>query len=194
MARLGRQKPRDESSSRAKVPAATKGGDRSRRVHHVEGALAIATVAVGAETTLARIIGGGIRAGGTRRQSSESWTVSARFVPVVFFYRLVTLASWMLATGAWERLSSRGHRVGNRLSPRALGLATPTAIMAGTGFRGISRLLIKDARPGSAHRYGGRLTIRLALSRGEAFIGHCSAARGSESRGRTATRGSPPAA
>jgi Cu+-exporting ATPase len=71
--------------------------------------------------------------------------VSAVFVPVVLGIALVTLLGWGLTTGNWEQAILNSVAVLVIACPCALGLATPTAIMAGTGVAAKNGILIKDA-------------------------------------------------
>ena len=71
--------------------------------------------------------------------------VSAVFVPVVIAIALVTLAGWWLAGVGAETAVIRAVAVLVIACPCALGLATPTAIMAGTGVAAKFGILIKDA-------------------------------------------------
>ena len=114
---------------------------------NAEGALTILTLAVGAETTLARIIRmvESAQAGKAPIQRIVD-RVSAVFVPVVLAVALLTLVGWMVANGDWEQALINAVAVLVIACPCALGLATPTAIMAGTGVAAQHGILIKDAQ------------------------------------------------
>ncbi len=72
--------------------------------------------------------------------------VSAVFVPVVLLLALVTLTGWMLEGQPLEVALIRAVAVLVIACPCALGLATPVAIMAGTGVAAKYGILIKDAQ------------------------------------------------
>ena len=71
--------------------------------------------------------------------------VSAVFVPVVLGVALLTFIGWWLAGLGAETALIRAVAVLVIACPCALGLATPTAIMAGTGVAAKFGILIKDA-------------------------------------------------
>lgn len=111
-----------------------------------DGLLRVRTGAVGTETTLARIIRmvESAQAGKAAIQRLVD-RVSAVFVPVVLGIALLTFAAWALAGAGWEQALVNAVAVLVIACPCALGLATPTAIMAGTGVAARRGILIKDA-------------------------------------------------
>jgi Cu+-exporting ATPase len=71
--------------------------------------------------------------------------VSAVFVPVVLGIALITLLGWWLSGHSFEMALINAVAVLVIACPCALGLATPAAIMAGTGVAAKYGILIKDA-------------------------------------------------
>ena len=114
---------------------------------NAEGALEVRTLAVGAETTLSRIIRMVESAQAAKAPIQRLVDrVSAVFVPVVLLIALATLAGWVVYSGDWEQALVNAVAVLVIACPCALGLATPTAIMAGTGVAARHGVLIKDAQ------------------------------------------------
>ena len=111
------------------------------------GLLLLRTTAVGAETVLSRIVRlvEAAQAGKAPIQRLVD-KVSAVFVPVVLVIGLVTLLGWGLGTGDWQAALLNAVAVLVIACPCALGLATPAAIMAGTGVAAQHGILIKDAQ------------------------------------------------
>ena len=111
-----------------------------------EGLLLVDVTAVGAESTLARIVRL-VEAAQERKAPIQRLVdrVSAVFVPVVGAAALLTLLGWGLASGDWQRALLDAVAVLVIACPCALGLATPTALMAGTGVAARHGILIKDA-------------------------------------------------
>ena len=112
-----------------------------------EGLLLVAVTAVGAESTLARIVRL-VESAQEKKAPIQHLVdrVSAVFVPVVCAVALCTLLGWGLAGGDWERAVLDAVAVLVIACPCALGLATPTALMAGTGVAARHGILIKDAQ------------------------------------------------
>ena len=111
-----------------------------------EGLLLVQTTAVGSETTLARIIRMVESAQAAKAPIQRIVDqVSEVFVPVVLGLALLTLLGWVLYSGDWEQALINAVSVLVIACPCALGLATPTAIMAGTGVAARHGILIKDA-------------------------------------------------
>jgi P-type Cu+ transporter len=113
---------------------------------NAQGLLVVQTTAVGAETTLARIVRM-VESAQARKAPIQRLVdrVSEVFVPVVIGIALVTFLGWGIATGEWEAAILNAVAVLVIACPCALGLATPTAIMAGTGVAARHGILIKDA-------------------------------------------------
>jgi Cu+-exporting ATPase len=111
-----------------------------------EGLLEVEVTAIGTETVLARIVRlvEGAQAAKAPIQRLVD-RVAAVFVPVVLGIALVTLLGWGFANGDWETALINAVAVLVIACPCALGLATPAAIMAGTGVGAAHGILIKDA-------------------------------------------------
>ncbi|OBV36688.1 heavy metal translocating P-type ATPase [Janthinobacterium psychrotolerans] len=111
-----------------------------------DGLLLVKTTAVGLETTLSRIIRLVEDAQAAKAPIQHLVDkVSAIFVPVVLGLALLTLLGWWWANGELETAIINAVAVLVIACPCALGLATPTAIMAGTGVAARYGILIKDA-------------------------------------------------
>ncbi|MDP2253198.1 MAG: heavy metal translocating P-type ATPase, partial [Thiobacillus sp.] len=113
---------------------------------NAHGVLIARTTAVGGETTLARIIRLVENAQAAKAPIQRLVDkVSAVFVPVVMVIALVTFIAWWALGGNAEVAILNAVAVLVIACPCALGLATPTAIMAGTGVAARHGILIKDA-------------------------------------------------
>ncbi|PRG27139.1 heavy metal translocating P-type ATPase [Burkholderia multivorans] len=112
-----------------------------------EGALVVETTAIGAETTLARIIRL-VESAQAEKAPIQRLVdrVSAVFVPAILGIAVLTLVGWLLAGAGAETAILNAVAVLVIACPCALGLATPAAIMAGTGVAARHGVLIKDAQ------------------------------------------------
>ena len=112
-----------------------------------DGRLVIEVRAVGAESVLARIIRLVEDAQAAKAPIQRLVDkVAAVFVPVVIGIALLTLAGWLAAGAGVETALIHAVAVLVIACPCALGLATPVAVMAGTGVAAKHGILIKDAR------------------------------------------------
>ncbi len=130
------------------LPVAKHAGDKvTGGAVNAQGLLVVKTSAIGAESTLARIVRM-VESAQAKKAPIQRLVdqVSAVFVPVVIAIALVTLLAWGLSTGNWENAILNAVAVLVIACPCALGLATPTAIMAGTGVAARHGILIKDAQ------------------------------------------------
>ncbi len=111
-----------------------------------DGRVLMQLSAVGAATVLSRIIGLVEDAQAAKAPIQRLVDkVSAVFVPVVLLIGLATLVGWLAAGESLEVALIRAVAVLVIACPCALGLATPAAIMAGTGVAAKQGILIKDA-------------------------------------------------
>ena len=118
------------------------------------GLLKVRATAVGEESTLARIIRlvENAQAGKASVQRLVD-RISAVFVPCVVAVAAVTFLGWLVFSGDLETSLIAAVSVLVIACPCALGLATPTAIMTGTGAAARAGILVKDvAALEQAHR------------------------------------------
>ena len=112
-----------------------------------EGRVVLQVRAVGSETVLARIIRLVEDAQAAKAPIQRLVDQVANvFVPVVLLIALATLLGWLWAGAGAEVALIRAVAVLVIACPCALGLATPAAIMAGTGVAAKHGILIKDAQ------------------------------------------------
>ena len=129
------------------LPVAKQPGDQvSTGAINGEGRLLVSIRALGGETQLAQIIRlmENAQAGKAPIQKLVD-RISQVFVPVVLVIALVTLLGWLLAGADMQVALLNAVAVLVIACPCALGLATPTAIMVGTGVAARHGILIKDA-------------------------------------------------
>ncbi|MES2258995.1 MAG: heavy metal translocating P-type ATPase [Pseudomonadota bacterium] len=129
------------------LPVARHAGERvTGGAINGDALLLVRTTAVGTETTLARIIRLVEDAQGDKAPVQHLVDrVSAIFVPLVLLLAALTCAGWWYADGDAGRAIINAVAVLVIACPCALGLATPVAIMAGTGAAARHGILIKDA-------------------------------------------------
>jgi Cu+-exporting ATPase len=111
-----------------------------------EGRLVVQVTALGAQSMLARIAQGVASAQAKKAPIQRLVDrVSAVFVPVVLVLALLTWAGWWWAGGDASAALLHAVAVLVIACPCALGLATPAALMAGTGAAARQGILIRDA-------------------------------------------------
>ncbi len=109
------------------------------------GLLKLEARAVGEDSTLARIIRLVEQAQSGKAPVQQLVDrISAVFVPVIILIAVATLAGWLAAGAGFETALVAAVSVLVIACPCALGLATPTAIVAGTGAAARAGILIKD--------------------------------------------------
>jgi Cu+-exporting ATPase len=148
-----------------------------------EGRLLVRTQALGAETVLARIIRLVEDAQAAKAPIQKLVDkVSQVFVPTVLLIALATLVGWWLSGAPIETALINAVAVLVIACPCALGLATPTAIMAGTGVAARYGILIKDAEAlERAHEVSAVVFDKTGtLTSGAPRIAHLSAIGGDE--------------
>lgn len=110
------------------------------------GSFTFRATRVGAETSLAKIIQLVEDANATKAPIARmADKVAGVFVPVVFAISAVTFAAWMALTGSVNEALTSAVAVLVISCPCALGLATPVAIMVGTGKGAEMGILFKSA-------------------------------------------------
>lgn len=130
------------------IPVGKKPGDEviSATVNQ-NGSFRFQASRVGEDTTLARIIRLVDDAGNTKAPIARlADKVSGVFVPVVIGIAIVTLVVWLIAGQSFEFALNCAVSVLVISCPCALGLATPVAIMVGTGKAAEYGILIKSAQ------------------------------------------------
>ena len=111
-----------------------------------EGLLMVKTTAVQADSTLSKIIAM-VESAQAKKAPIQRIVdrISAIFVPVILLIALITLLAWGVISHDWQQALLHAVAVLVIACPCALGLATPTAIMVGTGVAARHGILIKDA-------------------------------------------------
>lgn len=129
------------------IPADKSAGDSvSAATINLSGYLRCRAERVGEDTTLSQIIKTVSDAAATKAPIAKlADRVSGVFVPVVIVIALITIAVWLLVGQSFGYALARGISVLVISCPCALGLATPVAIMVGSGVGAKNGILFKTA-------------------------------------------------
>lgn len=129
------------------MPVKKATGDRVfAGTQNLEGLVRVRTVAAGSATQLAEIVRLTRQAQGSKAPIQRTADrVASVFVPAVISISVLTFAVWWLISGEPAQALINAVAVLVIACPCALGLATPTAIMVGTGRGAQSGILIRDA-------------------------------------------------
>ncbi len=131
-----------ESQAVAKAPGST----LSTGTVVLDGRLVMRVTAIGEETVLARVAALVSAAQASRAPIQKLVDrISAVFVPVVIGIALLAFAGWWISGAGLEASLMHAVAVLVIACPCALGLATPAAIMAGTGAAARAGILVRDA-------------------------------------------------
>lgn len=130
------------------VPVEVRPGDAvTGATVNTSGSLTVRATRVGAETTLAKM--GELVASAQETKAPIARLadrVSAVFVPVILAISALTLIGWWLISGDGAAAFNAAVSVLVVACPCALGLATPTALLAGTGRGWQLGILIRNAQ------------------------------------------------
>lgn len=129
------------------IPAEKTAGDTvNAATVNRTGSFTFRATRVGADTSLAKIIQLVEDANATKAPIARMTDkVAGVFVPVVFAISAVTFVAWMALTGSVNEALTSAVAVLVISCPCALGLATPVAIMVGTGKGAEMGILFKSA-------------------------------------------------
>ena len=157
------------------------------------GSFVFEATRVGAETALAQIIRMVEEAQGSKAPIQRlADKVASVFVPVVFGLAVLTFLIWMFSVSDFTRALLNFVSVLIIACPCAMGLATPTAVMVGTGLGAESGILIKG---GESLEKAYKLTTVVfdktgTLTRGEPVVTDVAAAEGEDPKSVLAIAGS----
>jgi len=127
---------------------------------NTSGRLVVEATKVGSETALAQIARLVEEAQGSKAPVQRlADRISGVFVPVVLVVAVLTLATWLALTGEVDRAFTAAVAVLIIACPCALGLATPTAIMVGTGRGAQLGIVIKGGEVLEATRRVGAAVL-----------------------------------
>lgn len=136
------------------------GSSVSTATVNLNGVLYCTVERTGKDTTLSRVIDLVRDASATKAPLAKiADKVSGVFVPVVISIALVTFAIWLIIGKGFSFALARGISVLVISCPCALGLATPVAVMVGSGVGAKNGILFKNAQ--ALENIGGISTIVL---------------------------------
>jgi Cu+-exporting ATPase len=129
------------------MPAGKRTGSRVfAATQNQDGMLKVRATGVGAHTQLAEIVRLVEEAQGSKAPIQRmADRISGIFVPIVVAISVMTLVSWWTLTGDFTQALINAVAVLVIACPCALGLATPTAIMVGSGRGAQSGILVRSA-------------------------------------------------
>jgi len=129
------------------IPADKSAGDKVYTATiNLSGFVRVSATTVGEETTLSKIIRLVADAASQKAPVAKAADkVSAIFVPVVLGIAFITTFVWLLLGAEFSYALARGISVLVISCPCALGLATPVAIMVGSGIGAKNGILFKTA-------------------------------------------------
>ncbi len=140
------------------IPVDKETGDKvSAATVNQSGFIKVKTTRVGSDTFLAQIIKMVTDASSTKAPISKiADKVSGVFVPVVIIISAITIIVWLLLGQTFGFALTRGISVLVISCPCALGLATPVAIMVGSGVGAKNGILFKNA---ASLEHTGKITV-----------------------------------
>lgn len=136
---------------------------------NINGAIEMKATKVGADTVLAQIVKL-VSDAQTKKAPIQKLAdkISGIFVPIVLVIAIVTAVIWYLSTGDISQAFINAVAVLVIACPCALGLATPTAIMVGTGLGAERGILIKN---GESLEKGKKIDVMIFDKTGTLTVG-----------------------
>ena len=129
------------------IPAYKQAGSKvSAATTNISGYIKCRALRTGSETAIAQIIRMVSEAAATKAPIAKAADkIAGFFVPAVIIISVITVTAWLASGQSWSFALSRGISVLVVSCPCALGLATPAAIMAGSGAGARRGILFKTA-------------------------------------------------
>lgn len=136
---------------------------------NINGAIEMRATKVGTDTVLAQIVKL-VSEAQTKKAPIQKLAdkISGIFVPIVLVIAIITAAIWYFATGDISQAFINAVAVLVIACPCALGLATPTAIMVGTGLGAQRGILIKN---GESLEKGKKIDVMIFDKTGTLTLG-----------------------